>query len=121
MAQINLTYSCNRNCSYCYAKGFLKRWPKEITLEGLEYIFKFVTKQGQKDIAFTGGEPFLFSKINNALKLAESYGLKVTIPTNGTYSLEGININSPAINVFLVNFNPPSEYSNRELKILLIS
>jgi len=118
MAQINLTYSCNRNCSYCYAKGFSKRWPKEITLEGLEYIFKFVTKQGKKDIAFTGGEPILFSKINDALKLAERYGLKASMPTNGTSSLKGININSSAIDVFLVNFNPPSEYSNRELKIL---
>jgi len=118
MAQINLTYSCNRNCSYCYAKGFSKRWPGEITLEGLEYIFKWTTKQGKRDVAFTGGEPTLFSKINDALKLAESYGLKVIVPTNGTSDLKGININSPAINVFLINFNPPSEYSNGELEVL---
>ncbi|XOB46834.1 MAG: radical SAM protein [Candidatus Nealsonbacteria bacterium] len=118
MAQINLTYSCNRNCSYCYAKGFSKRWPGEITLEGLEYIFKWTTKQGKKDIAFTGGEPTLFSKINSALKLAEKYKLKVIFCTNGTTVIEEINIESPAINLFLVNFNSPSEYSPQELEIL---
>lgn len=118
MAQINLTYSCNRNCSYCYAKGFSKRWPGEITLERLEYIFKWVVNQGKRDVAFTGGEPVLFSKFNDALELAESYGLKVIIPTNGTSNLEGININSPAISVFLINFNPPSKYSSRELETL---
>lgn len=119
MIHVNLTYSCNRNCSYCFAKDFLKRWPQEISLEGLETVFKWLSKQGIKDqINFLGGEPTLFSKINSALKLAEKYGLKIMLCTNGIFDIKKINIKSPAITFFAVNLNPPSEYSSQELKIL---
>lgn len=117
--QINLTYSCNRSCSYCYVKGFLGKWPKGISLQGLETIFKWIVKQRIRDVVnFSGGEPTLFGEINSALGLAEKYGLKITISTNGTTNLESINIKSPAISSFGVTLNPPSKYSSQELKTL---
>lgn len=119
MIEINLTYSCNRNCSYCFTKGFLRKWPKEISVQGLEAIFKWIVKQRIGDVInFSGGEPTLFSEINSALGLAEKYGLKITISTNGTTNLENINIKSPAITSFYVTLNPPSKYSFQELKTL---
>ncbi len=119
MRQINLSYFCNRNCRYCFAKGFLKKWPREISLEKLETVFKWFNKQGIKEvIGFNGGEPTLFSKIDSALKLAEKYGLKILLYTNGIFDIKKINIESPAIFSFLVNFNPPSEYSPQELETL---
>jgi radical SAM protein with 4Fe4S-binding SPASM domain len=118
MIGINLTHFCNRNCDYCFAKGFLKRWPNEISLEKLEYIFKWSVRQGIKGIAFSGGEPTLFSKINSALDLARKYDLKVGINTNGTTDFQKINIKSSTITYFVVNLNPVSEYSSQELKNL---
>ncbi len=118
MMNINLTYSCNRNCSYCFAKGFLEKWPQEISLEGLESVFRWATKQKIKKVSFSGGELTLFSKINSALELAEEYGLKIVPSINGTTNIERINIDSPAIDFFLVSLNPPSEYSFQELKTL---
>lgn len=119
MRQIIFTYSCNRNCSYCFAKGFLKKWPKEISLKGVKAIFEWFAKQGIKDsIGFNGGEPTLFSKINPALEIAENYGFRIQLYTNGIFDVEKINIKSPAISSFLVNLNPPSEYSSQELKTL---
>jgi len=118
MIEVKLTHSCNRSCSYCYAKGFLERWPQEISLEGLESIFKWATKQEMKEITLSGGEPTLFSKINSALKLAEKYGLKIELNTNGTVDVKRINIDSPAIDSFFVSLNPSSEYSSQELETL---
>jgi len=42
---INLTYFCNRFCDYCFAKGFLKKWLGEISLDNLEYVFKWLNRQ----------------------------------------------------------------------------
>ncbi len=117
--QINLTYECNRACSYCYAKGFLKKWPQEISLENLEKALRWMSKQKIKKILnLSGGEPTLFSEINSVLNLAGKYGLEVVISTNGTTNLENFNIKSSAISSFWVSLNPPSEYSSLELKRL---
>ena len=119
MRQIIFTYSCNRNCSYCFAKGFLKKWPREISLEGIKTIFEWFSKQGIKNsIGFNGGEPTLFSKMNPVLKMAEKYGFKIQLYTNGIFDIEKINIKSPAISSFLINLNSPSEYSPQELETL---
>jgi len=119
MNSINLTYSCNRNCNYCFAKGFLKKWPQEMSLKELKTVFEWFSKQGIKNsIAFSGGEPTFFSKVNVALKMAESYGFKIRIYTNGIFDVEKTNIESPAISSFLINLNPLSEYSSQEIKTL---
>lgn len=119
LIHINLTYHCNRSCSYCFAKGFLQRWPKEITLEGLETVFKWLVKQRVKTlINFLGGEPTLFGEINSALDLAEKHAFRIVLNTNGIFDVKRVNIESPAISVFAVTLNPPSEYSSQELKTL---
>ncbi len=116
---INLTYSCNRSCDYCFAKGFSKRWPGEISLEGLETIFKWLNRQKTKSpVNFLGGEPTLFSKINAALDLAEKYKIEVVLGTNGIFDINKININSPAIVTFGIHLAPYSEYSHQELETL---
>jgi len=119
MRQIILTYNCNRNCEYCFAKGLIKKWPNEISLQNLEIIFKWFSKQNiRSEIGFNGGEPTLFSKINFALRLAQKYKLKIVFYTNGVFDFENFNFKSKAIDYFLVNFNPISEYSLQEAKIL---
>ena len=118
---INLTYSCNRNCSYCHATDFSKKWPGEISLDGLESVFQWLNKQKRKQkplINFVGGEPTLFSEINAALDLAEKYGFRVMFYTNGIFDINKINIKSPAIALFGINLNHPSEYSPQELETL---
>ena len=116
---VNLTYSCNRSCSYCFAKDFSKRWPGEISLVGLENIFKWINRQKIKSpVSFLGGEPTLFSKINTALSLAEKYGIEIVFCTNGIFDIRKVNINSPAIAFFGINLNAPSEYSSQELELL---
>jgi len=119
MRQIIFTYSCNRNCNYCFAKGFLKKWPREMSLKNLEVVFKWFNEQGIKNsIGFNGGEPTLFSRINLALNLARKYKLKIIFYTNGIFDSEGFNFRSKAIDYFLFNFNPISEYSDQEKKLL---
>jgi len=119
MRQIIFTYSCNRNCSYCFAKGFLKKWSQEVSLKNLEVVFKWFNKQGIKNsIGFNGGEPTLFNKMNSALEIAKKYGFKIQLYTNGIFDVEKINIESPVISSFLINFNPPPEYSSQELETL---
>jgi len=58
---INPTYSCNRSCDYCYARDFSKKWPGEISLDDIEYIFKWLNRQkAELPVNFLGGEPTLF-------------------------------------------------------------
>jgi len=90
-----------------------------MSLKGVKTVFEWFSKQGIKDlIAFSGGEPTLFSKMNSVLGIAENYGFRMRLFTNGIFDVKKINIKSPAISSFLVNLNPPSEYSSQELKSL---
>ena len=116
---VNLTYSCNRSCSYCFAKDFSERWPGEISLKELESIFKWISKQKIKSpVNFLGGEPTLFSKINEALGLAKKYGIEIIFCTNGIFDIRKVNVTSSAIALFGINLNDPSEYSSQELELL---
>jgi radical SAM protein with 4Fe4S-binding SPASM domain len=65
MANILFTTYCNRNCSYCFAKGKvdLNRDTgdpsKNLSLEALEEIIDFYNRSLLKRIAVLGGEPTL--------------------------------------------------------------
>lgn len=88
-AEVHLTDKCNLRCTYCLSR---KDSGKELGLKEIKIaIARFLSYPNLKNISFTGGEPFLKSRL---LEKAISYTLQkaklnnkeilVNINTNGT-------------------------------------
>ena len=75
-----LTLKCNQNCKYCHR--FLGI--NDLEFENTRKIIENVAEDGIKNITFTGGEPLLYPKIIDLLKLAKENGIRSKIITNGS-------------------------------------
>lgn len=90
----NITYGCNSNCVFCYSHN---TWHNsiphnEIDLENyLKYLEKYRINKDDR-IIINGGEPTLFTKINDLLIALLKYDCEVLIYTNGRL-LGNLNVN----------------------------
>lgn len=78
---IEITNSCNLNCSFCFP---VKKEKRFMTEEEFEHVLEEVSKVTKVIYLHVKGEPLLHPKIIDFLKLAEKYNLKVNLTTNGT-------------------------------------
>ena len=88
-----LTYQCNQNCAYCFAKNLVhneKKNKSSITRENVEQICEYIEKDIETNnhidnsIVFFGGEPSLVPDIiMDIMKRTSNLGLKYSIYTNG--------------------------------------
>lgn len=85
---IEITNSCNLNCSFCSKN---KRLKKYMSIDKFEHILKEI--EGKTDIIYlhVTGEPLLHPNFKEILSLTENYNLKVNLTTNGTLLKEKIN------------------------------
>ena len=82
----NLTSKCNWDCKFCYAnKNVL-----EGNLKKQKQIISLLSKQGIKEICFSGGEPLLLNYLPELLGFAKRKGLFVHLSTNGSLLNEEI-------------------------------
>lgn len=78
-----LTNKCNLNCEFCLSRD--RDESKEIPFSHLVKAIKDAKLQGCKSLSLTGGgEPFLYGRINDSIRVAKIYGMKVHCVTNGT-------------------------------------
>lgn len=119
MRQINLTYNCNLDCSYCYARDFSKKLPHEMSLDNLKIIFEWFNKQGIKDgISFIGGEPTTHSQFDSAVDMAQDFGVELWLYTNCLFDRDKLNIQAKALKYFIVNYNNPNSYTPAQGRLL---
>lgn len=81
-AAIALTYTCQENCEYCFAKNLSGFFPPYITVENFNKSLQWLIKQGFYFITLAGGEPTehpQFSEISNIIKIAAENNPKLTI------------------------------------------
>lgn len=78
---INLTGRCNLRCVYCERHTHPSR--TEIPFDTLKSLLDFARRH-QTRVLFSGGEPFLYSRIWDILHYCEVIGLRVSVVTNGT-------------------------------------
>lgn len=77
---IELTEVCPLKCANCYKEsGMSHELPKNVLIKLLE---EFSRNRG-KLILFSGGEPFLYPYLKEAIKLCNKKGLKTGISTSG--------------------------------------
>lgn len=80
--KINLGYSCNNNCSFCYEKGN-RYLPDKTTSEIIEEIL-VAKKKGKKSLRFIGGEPTIRPDIIKLISYAKGIGFNnILLTTNG--------------------------------------
>jgi pyruvate-formate lyase-activating enzyme len=71
-------------------------------------------RMGYQVVSFSGGEPFLYSGLREALRHAKSLGLRTTVTTNG-YFLQPRRLESlhDLVDVLAVSLDGPPELHNR--------
>ena len=80
------TYKCNINCSYCYSKGWDEEFGGELTLEDLDIFLNWAEKNNIQIIQLAGGEPTIYSNLEELLIRIKNRGMKTWITSNGMYS-----------------------------------
>jgi len=112
--------SCNLSCNYCFAKEILSN-NDIISLDNIDYIADFLKHSERKIISLMGGEPTLHPQIILIIEKLRAKGFTVSLKSNGLWDfkikeyLSGLAENEIFI---LLNLNPPSTYSQKELEIL---
>jgi organic radical activating enzyme len=81
------------NCDICFSKQVPLDWEpvQEMDFAIIEKVVQAFLPLGLKEIIpSTIGEPFLYSRFEDFLKLAKKYNLKVNLTTNGTFPNGGV-------------------------------
>ena len=72
---------CNMNCSFCAGT---KRAPRQMDKEEFETVCRKLKGHTENFFFHVMGEPLLHPQLDELLKIASTYGYKVSITTNGT-------------------------------------
>ena len=82
--ELILSSRCNFKCPYCRSVG-----GPDIDIEKAKEIINLWADEGLKNIRFSGGEPTLYSGLNELVELARLRGVeRVALSTNGSASEE---------------------------------
>jgi len=84
-AVIEVTNSCNLNCIWCYANSGYKNKMKRQHMElgRLKKLVNILRDSGLKQITYSGGEPTVYPRIREAVKIAKDNDFVVHMNTNG--------------------------------------
>lgn len=113
MTNIMVNETCNLRCPYCFASEFVNQDCEEMTLDAFKEALEFILgKNYQVQVGIIGGEPTLYSHINEALEIAMA-DLRVnpvSLYTNAV-QLDKIRPDLLECNKFrmLVNCNSPED------------
>lgn len=80
--KIELTYCCDLNCVHCSSDAHPSN-AAEMTRQDCLRILEEAAGIGAKEVAFSGGEPFLWPHILMVVEAAAKHGMKVTLYTSG--------------------------------------
>lgn len=115
LIQINVSYTCNRDCSYCYAKDLKEEYFNNMNPKDFEEILNWLKKNNINSLNLAGGEPTIHPQIGELLALAKNFN--VTIFTNCLFK-EPFLKNIDNAQRFLVNYNHKDTYTEEEYEQL---
>lgn len=78
---IEITNTCNKNCSFCSSSSLKK---KTMKIKEFEHILKEIKPYSDYIYLHVKGEPLLHPDLKTLLNLCEKYEIFVNITTNGT-------------------------------------
>ena len=80
--KIKINYGCNLKCEMC--KHWRETREPPISMERFKTVISELAELECKKIHFSGGEPMLRPKLPELVEHASSFGMRVTLTTNGT-------------------------------------
>lgn len=78
------TYACNLKCVHCFAEALKQSNTDTLNIRDYERIAKEAIKLGATHFAIQGGEPLLYPKLEDLIKVLQPQKMFVSITTNGT-------------------------------------
>jgi radical SAM protein with 4Fe4S-binding SPASM domain len=111
---IEITNTCNKNCSFCSESA---RKKVEMSPTDFEFVIRQVKNYTDYVYLHVKGEPLLHSKFENIIKICDKYNMNVNITTNGTLlpKQQEIIANSKSvrqINLSIHSLNDQNEINN---------
>lgn len=113
LVHLAVTYSCNRSCPYCYAKGMEQEYIAPIKMEDYLRFLDWLEINGEKRFNFIGGEPTRHPRIKEMAKIAKARGFEVIMFTNCLFPEQYADFIKD-LHHLTVNFGPPHEYHPNE-------
>ncbi|MBA7517685.1 GTP 3',8-cyclase [subsurface metagenome] len=102
--RIKLTDKCNLRCPFCHYEGTPK--VKEISTEDTNlHKWLLIFRKYFNKIHLTGGEPTLYSRLKEIVKLFKKYEYEIVITTNGTILNDDFKQLLPYFNYVNVSFH----------------
>ena len=100
--KIELTNKCSRNCMHCSsnATNNINNF-KELNFEDVCKVIKEAKQIGVQTIVFTGGEPLMYNRLSDLVKLTSKLGMKSTLYTFAYRTDETLNKYKNLINLGL--------------------
>jgi len=83
MANLCITTSCNRHCSYCFAAGERRRGSSHMPSETFDKALDFLLRSGIEQARLLGGEPTLHPEFIRLAESALRRGLRLLVFSNG--------------------------------------
>ncbi|MFC1627438.1 radical SAM protein, partial [Patescibacteria group bacterium] len=80
------TRKCNLTCEHCYAGSGPSFQEDRRTTEQTEKVMEKFFKAGAMEWRFTGGEPTTAPDLFDLIDVAQGFGMKVSLNTNGVWS-----------------------------------
>ncbi len=80
--QIHPTRKCNLACLHCYSYSS-PNMKEMLDIEALKRFLEIAFENGYNNISVSGGEPFLYSHLEEMLKFSRSLGYQNTMASNG--------------------------------------
>lgn len=77
----HILLACNMRCSFCFAANLSK--PHLAPSEAIR-IVEMLSQAGFEKINFAGGEPMLYTGLDDVIRAAKEYGMTTSMVTNGT-------------------------------------
>ena len=83
--RISLTDACNFRCFYCMPNEEIEVSPQDklMTKEEVYQLAKIFVELGVKKIRLTGGEPLVRKDFGEIIQSLATFGIELTITTNG--------------------------------------
>ena len=103
---IEITNTCNLNCSFCIKDNRMK---KEMSIDEFETVLKKIDKYTDYIYLHVKGEPLIHNKLDEILSLTNKYKKYVNITTNGVLLKNKINILKKYNNIRQINISLHSE------------
>lgn len=115
---ITLTYRCNSDCNFCYAKGLNKQYKEVMDLEDFEKLLDWFEKQKIKNIIVTGGEPTFHPNFEEIIDIINRRKFRMAMVTNGLFPSTFLDKAIKKKESFTLSYKRPEEYSQVNSELL---